>query len=262
MRTTNKANSSKTIFRSWCFFAIVASTVIAGGALWYYWHHLTWKYLEWKYALKNIEGVPSSPMCPVDIPEDWEEFSFSFMNCFFPPELSFRGKQPIANEPDYILLHDENTGIRISITRFQNTQHRTVDNEFSRLLSVPHPTEKTMTLTQRWLESLSVNANDFRWSMNRKEARWHIAMMTLRPEIDRYEHRKFIETFVHENWECTLEFFDEDWKVMYSSQCFSGSCLVSISFFADEESIEKLDLDIVRKIAQSINIDCSCSSLP
>ena len=147
-----------------------------------------------------------------------------------------------------------------------------------------HPTNKTiLTLSQLHLEALGVSANDFRWSMSRREVAWHDLLVSFR-HYEGFYHptlcyryiliirpdTEFVESLSDRNWEGLLFFTRETWsgdgkRIFFRWHCNSCSVWGEFSFFSpykegEQEGLEELDVNVVRGIVQSVKVNCGCAA--
>ena len=248
MTECNRHNkhSSKSFLGS--ILAMIAILLIAGGLFGYYYYpHLYWRCVEWKFDLKSIEKIPNNLMPEVSIHEDWLEHSWGSMRFCLPPDMAL-----FIEGQGTVIFRDENISIGVT----QVTSPR--PNMFLYAASQAHPTQREfLTLIQLRLESYHTAADDFRWSMNRREVVWHAFLMLTRSTLQPYENLTSTESFTRKNWEGLLD-FSNLCPVSFDWEC---TCCLSSGYitFKPKEEYPQFDTNVVRAIIQSIEVNCGCS---
>ena len=245
----NDKHNEKYKSKKSCIGVVLSVLVIllgVGAMLWYYAPHLLWKYAEWRYGLHEIERIVTGQMPEVGVPDDWMEHSFDNMRLSLPPDMTL-----VTQEGGY----KENMSFRVVSIPYPDL------DAFLRIAPLLHPEQNSFsTLTQLRFESLTVDAGDFHWSMSRQEARWHSYVIgTIRLMYPSNFGTHSVEIFSGKNWDGLLLLRKKidinkcqfDWHCMY---CSNGGFIVFSTF---GEST-KLDLDVVRAIVRSIEVDCPC----
>ena len=205
--------------------------------------HLLWKYTEWQHNLKKVEKIPNRLMPECNVPEDWVEHSWGCMSFRLPPEASLFKE---ANKTVAYFCGDIGTLITLSPL---SPEMMSFLDASSQMYPVPG---LSMTMPRLRLESSAVGANDFRWSMSSEEVRWLSYAVPLRSAVF-LDDVKSSESLHRKDWEGVL-FFRER-LVFFDWQCTTGSTGGYIWFNNTNEE-QELDRDIVRKIVQSIKINC------
>jgi hypothetical protein len=260
MTIENNNQQTELKSRKSCFgiiLTIIAVFAIAGGLLWHYAPHLHWKHAEWQMGafLDLIERIPHSPMPEVSISDYWIEHSSGCVRFQLPPDMSTMRERGTS-----VVFCNEHFEARFS----QSTADL---NGILQTASRVHPEKKTfLTLSQLCLESLGVSAKDFRWSMSRQEAAWHTFIVCLRPLIVRPDTSS-VESFSKRNWEGLLfrgEIMVNDYicakrrNVHFQWYCTTCSVSGRVYFYSLNEGLE-LDInDDIRRIVQSIEVNCGC----
>ena len=255
--------------KRFCIRIVLAVAVIFWSGcvvLWYYAPHLVWKYREWRYDLHDVEKIETGLMPVVDITEDWVEHSYDKLpydkwqvNLRFhvPPDMS-----PLEEDFTGTVFLNENTRLQIIPLYYFDW------SEILLLATRLHPEHKLFTVTQLRLESWKAGASDFHWSMSRQEALWHAHMVGVVRTVPLYffDGMRSAEFFAGKNWEGLL-FFPKgnycgdcrmfEWHCMYCSN--GGTIFFSLPTDVRRKDRE-IDMNVVRGIIQSIEIDCGCSS--
>ena len=226
---------------------------VMSGLGWYYAHHLSWQYTAWRYNLQQIKKIPNSLMSDVDIPEDWIEHSHDYVQFCLPTDISYiREKYP------FVWFGNDNDQILVILKPESNTKPLLL------WASWMHPTQKKfLTLTQLRLEGLDVAASDFRWSMSRREARWHTFIIRLRTTLQPDILLESTEYLYKGNWEGILciqgrQRYSMDLHCVYCPKGVHIAFSPNVSESKPEGTELKLDLNIIRRIMQNIEIDCGC----
>ncbi len=238
---------------------IIAFLLLAGGALWYYWPHLFWKYVESKSELRHVGKIPNSPMPMTAVPDDWVEHSWKFLRFRLPPNMSLMDKpEGTFGGDSYDNFCDENILVSISQTSL------TEPDPFLELASKVYPEKNFLTSSKLRLEAFGVESSDFHWSMSRQEASRFAFLMTVRRVIVP-QFIKSAESFSGRNWDGLLlhggyrgVLLNLECTCCYNNRCYNG-ILIKFSPSDKEQGIENLDMDTVRGIVQSLEIDCPCS---
>ena len=248
---------------------IVVWFLFAGVCFWYYYPHLYWKYLVWRNnGLSKIEKVPHSQMPEVEIHEDWVRHALDSLDHTWlrlPPDMDYE-KSIVNGRIATARFHDKDISV------YARPLGLFILNDDLQRASQKHPTQKTfLTFPQLYIEALGVGANDFHWSMSRREAVWHLFIIKHGRTTIFYNDPISAESFSGKNWEGLLFFpieqilgsgrlVDSRHKCHFQWQCIC--CLRGgiISFNAVGEGTE-LDLDVVRGIVQSIEVSDDCLPL-
>jgi hypothetical protein len=250
MHCNHKDERKPKISRLKIILTLVVIFSVVGGLLGYYWPHLLWKYREWRLEplLKKFTKVSNSPMPRTDVPKDWVEYSLGCVQFHLPSDISL-SKNWVTTESSTAEFRSEKKIIRVE-------QDSLCLHEVLQTASRKHPAQKTFsTLSQLRLESCGVVADDFCWSMSRREVQWHIFIASLRPVIVRPDV-KHIESLSERNWEGLLFFFRERNHVHFDWQCISCPIRGYIHFYPENE--EELDINNVRAVIQSLKVNCGC----
>ena len=261
----NNIQQDKTKSKHSCLGVILTTIVfllVVGGLFWYYFPHLSWKYFEMTSELHHVGKISNRLMPVTDFPEDWVEHSLGCMRFRLPPDMS---PQEYPEESFGALL---DTPLKYSNGNILVSVHLDSNNKpipFLRQALRVFPEENFLTLTQLCLKTFEVEPSDFSWSMSRQEAFRFVFLITLR-EVIMPSYVESTESFSGKNWEGFMGFgeayrgFVFQWE---SSCCFTNDRytggFISLGHVGSEQGIETLDINVIRGIIQSMEVNCSCN---
>ncbi len=203
-------------------------------------------------------------MPEVVVPESWMEHSLGCLHFRLPPDLLPQVSATLTSrqitdsplDPRYVDFCNENIHVVIDQNLYDS-------QEFLQLASRMHPARKKIsTMNELRLVSCGEAADDFSWSMSRKEAAWHTFILSLRLSMIRIDTER-TESYTGRNWEGTLLFVKNIDKYSRKKDilqflCECNSCPVQgiINFIPEDEG-KNFDADIARRIIRSLEIHCT-----
>jgi hypothetical protein len=251
MRETDRKNMRKMtlspkIRLRYLMIFVVVLLLIGGLSGYYYRYHLYWKYIEWYLNKENIEDIEKIPnrviISEISVPENWTEHVWKGVSFRLPPDMSLDNRKT----NNTIIFCSDN--LRVIIMVYPPTSEFLSFCDIASQMSLTR--DSHLTLPQLRLKCFSVGKNDFHWSMSPKEVRWHCFAVCMRPILD-YCHPNTIESIFRDDWNGIL-LLNED-KATFEWQCISGNG--GYFHFSTEEG-QLLDIETIRRICQSIKIDC------
>ena len=258
----NEVRQNKSKHKHPCSVMILTFVVflsVTVGLCWYYSPHLYWKYFEMTTKPRHFEKIPCSPMPMVEIPVDWLEYSWKDMRFRLPPDILM--EDDVERALYCVMFRGEN--IEIGIT------HLSLDipDPFLELALRIFPEESFLTRTQLCLRSFEVGSGDFSWSMGRQEALQFVFCMTNRDRmINVPANQEICESFSTKNWDGLLGSIERNFICdIETTCCFANGrkvqrCIIFVPA-DDGQGAEALDINIIRGIIQSVEINCACSPI-
>jgi hypothetical protein len=244
-----KNKFKKYLLRILGFISVIVFISLCIGAIgWYYRYHIYWKYVEYQYNLQNVKKIPDKPMPEMNIPKNWEKYSWEYMSFYLPPGASLIDK--IKDTVVYNIKNTEHGEIKLILTL------HSVTPDFFKSLDLPSqprpPNNEFWTSPQLRLKIFSAEANDFRWSMTPNDVRWHILAIYERSGFNAIQ-TKNTESILKSDLVCDLNFCEN--FIWLNWQCPSCSKGGYINFYTQNKE-QGVVLNIIRLISQSIKVNC------
>lgn len=217
-----------------CLFLLIA-----------FWPHLLWKLESAWLGCNDVRAVPTSEMADPPLPEDWKTCRFGPLEFSLPPELADRLEIRVNRSIVMLVFDDGSRSIAMIVP--EAPQNR--DTVFAALQDEYGMPDEGLQLSQMRLQlaSYQASSDDFRWSMTRKELRWH-AWCILMSRIYCLMPTTSAEYVLHDDIEGILDLNASSKTNTFSYQTADDRFAGTVIF---QQHRGSLDTTFVRRVCQS-----------